>query len=40
MNFSDSEQLKSFLEEEKLDGYIVLIKGSRSIMMEKVIPVL
>ena len=40
MNFSDSEQLKSFLEEEKLEGYVVLIKGSRSIMMEKVIPVL
>lgn len=38
--FEDSSSLAGYLAANGLDGYAVLIKGSRGIRMEKVIPVL
>ncbi len=39
-SFPDSESLKSFLESAPISGATVLVKGSRGIQMEKVVPAL
>lgn len=38
--FEDSEKLAAWAESENLSGSVILVKGSRGIRMEKVIPVL
>lgn len=38
--FSDSEALKEYLEKEPVEGATILLKGSRRVALEKVVPVL
>lgn len=40
LTFADSDQLKAYLEMNKPAGCTILVKGSRGIQMEKVLPVL
>ena len=38
--FRDRKELESYLEQERPEGYLVLVKGSRIMELEKMAPLL